>query len=50
MLMEDAERETTQAIQSLATLGLHVADSYGGSSFWQDVMEYARKGKVRVDE
>ena len=49
-LMEDAERETTQAIQSVATLGLRVEDSYGGSGFWQDVMDYARKGKVRVDE
>ena len=49
-LMEDAERETTQAIQSVATLGLRVEDSYGGSGFWQDVIEYARKGKVRVDE
>ena len=48
--MEDANIETTQAIQSLATLGLRVEDSYGGSGFWQDVMEYARKGKVRVDE
>ena len=33
-----------------ATLGLRVEDSYGGSDFWQDAMEYARKGKVRVDE
>ena len=45
-LMEDAERETTQAIQSIATLGLHVEDSYGGSGFWQDAMDYARKRKV----
>ena len=42
-LMEDAERETTQVIQSLETLGFHVKDSYGGSSFWQDVMEYAKR-------
>ena len=48
--MEDAERETTQAIQPVASLGLCVEDSYGGSGFWQDVIEYARKGKVRVDE
>ena len=41
---------TTQAIQSVATLGLRVEDSYGGSGFWQDVIEYARKGKVQVDE
>ena len=34
----------------MATLGLRVEDSYGGSGFWQDVIEYARKGKVRVDE
>ena len=40
--MEDAKRETTQAIQSVATVGLHVQDSHGGSSFWEDVMEYAR--------
>ena len=49
-LMEDAKRETTQAIQSVATLGLCVEDSYGRSSFWQDVVEYAIKGKVQVDE
>ena len=49
-LMEDAERETTQVIQSVATLGLRVEDSYGGCGFRPDVMEYARKGKVQVDE
>ena len=49
-LIEDAEKETTQAIQSVATLGLHVEDSYGGSGFQPDVMEYARKEKVQVDE
>ena len=49
-LMKDAKRETTQVIQSVTTLGLCVKDSYGGSRFWQDVMEYARKGKVRVNE
>ena len=48
--MEDAERETTQAIQSMATLGFHVEDSYGGSGFWQDMMDYSRKGKVQEDE
>ena len=49
-LIEDAERKTIQAIQSVATLGLHVEDSYGGSGFQPDVMEYARKEKVQVDE
>ena len=48
--MEDAEKEITQEIQYVATLGLHVEDSYGGFGFWPDVMEYARKGKVQVDE
>ena len=48
-VMEDVERETTQAIQFVATLGLRVEDSYGGSGFWQDVMDYARKRKVQVD-
>ena len=43
--MEDAERETTQAIQPVASLGLCVEDSYGGSGFWQDVIEYAKKGR-----
>ena len=33
----------------MATLGLCVEDSYGGSGFRLDV-EYARKGKVQVDE
>ena len=32
-LMEDAESETTQVIQSLTTLGLCVEESYGGSGF-----------------
>ena len=48
--MEDAEKETTQALQYVATLGLHVEDSYGGSGFRPYVMEYARKGKAQVDE
>ena len=29
---------------------MHIEDSYAGSGFWQDVMDYARKGKVQVDE
>ena len=49
-LMEDEERKPIEAIQSVTTLGLLVKDSYGGSGFWQDVVEYVRIGKVREDE
>ena len=49
-LIEDAERKTIQAIQFVATFGLRVEDSYSGFDFWQDVVEYSRKGKVREDE
>ena len=49
-LIEDVERKKIQVIQSVTTLGLRVEDSHGVSDFWQDVVEYSKKGKVREDE